>query len=372
MLNDYISKRAKNIKQPEKMGSYTQDDCIFLLKNINGLVTEQNNLAREKAIQGGIHYSTMLPAEYSPKQEYVDLFFKTLDESAKTVAEHTATVAEKILAKKGKDTVLISLARAGTPFGVLIKRYLKQKYNINIPHYSISIIRDIGIDENALFYIMNKHGNNVQFIDGWTGKGVIAKSLKKGCIEFNEKYQVFIDDSLAVLSDPGHCAAIFGTRDDYLVPNACLNSTVSGLMSRTFYREDIISADEFHGAKYYSDFKSVDVSLKYVDAISHYFNTVKPNFEILDNDYDITFSGAKQIEKIMRHFNITDENKVKPGVGETTRVLLRHVPWKILVKSGTEKYLKHILFLTKELGVKVETYNDMNYSCCGLIKEIQI
>lgn len=371
MLYELIKDKAKNINEPKKMGSYTQDDCIFLLKNINGLVYEQDNLTREKAIQSGVHYSAMLPSEYSPKQKYVDLFFKTLGETAKTVAEHTATVAEKILAKKGEGVILISLARAGTPFGVLVKRYLKQKYNINIPHYSISIIRDIGIDENALIYILNKHGNNVQFIDGWTGKGVIAKSLKNDCTLFHKKYGVAIDSNLSVLSDPGYCATIFGTRDDYLVPNACLNSTVSGLMSRTFYRDDIIGENDFHGAKYYTEFENIDASIKYVDIISSYFNIVKPNAQILSNDYDIPFSGVQQIEKIMQHFGITDENKVKPGVGETTRVLLRRMPWKILIKSGSERYLKHILFLCEELCVPLEVYNDMNYSCCGLIKNMQ-
>ena len=36
---------------------------------------------------------------------------------------------------------------------------------------------------------------------------------------------------LAVLADPGHCVRTFGTRDDFLIPSACLNSTVSGLVS---------------------------------------------------------------------------------------------------------------------------------------------
>ena len=35
-----------------------------------------------------------------------------------------------------------------------------------------------------------------------------------------------------------------------------------------------------------------------------------------------------------RIFNIKNINHIKPGVGdETTRVLLRRVPWKILVNS---------------------------------------
>ena len=45
---------------------------------------------------------------------------------------------------------------------------------------------------------------------------------------------------LAVLADPGVCAPILGTRDDFLIPSACLNSTVSGLVSRTVLRDDLI------------------------------------------------------------------------------------------------------------------------------------
>jgi hypothetical protein len=370
MFQDRTAQKIENIKEPEKMGSYVQDDCIFLLKNINGLVNEQENKERETAMQSGTHYSAMLPVEYTPKKEYTELFFRTLSETAENVAMHTATVAEKIFAEKGRDTVLVSLARAGTPFGVLIKRYIKEKYHVDMPHYSISIIRDIGIDENAMLYIINQHGNHIQFIDGWTGKGVIAKTLMKACNEFYEKYQIELDCNLAVLSDPGYCATIFGTREDYLVPNACLNSTVSGLMSRTFYREDIIGPNDFHGAKYYTEFAASDVSLRFVDTISSYFKCVRPNMKIVNGKFDVPFSGEKQIAQIMHDFEITDGNKVKPGVGETTRVLLRHVPWKILIRAGTEKNLKHILLLAKEREVPLVVYNDMNYSCCGLIKNM--
>jgi len=62
---------------------------------------------------------------------------------------------------------------------------------------------------------------------------------------------------------------------------------------------------------------------------------------------------------------------VKPGVGETTRVLLRRIPWKILVKSIEHPDIKHILMLAEDRGVPVEEYPGMNYSCCGLIKSME-
>ena len=42
-----------------------------------------------------------------------------------------------------------------------------------------------------------------------------------------------------VLEDPGSCVRVYGTREDYLIPSACLNSTVSGLISRTVLNHSI-------------------------------------------------------------------------------------------------------------------------------------
>ena len=136
-----------NINQQAKFGSYNSEDVIFLLKNLNGIVLEGSTEEREKKIQSGAHYSETLPIEYNPPEHYLQLFWKTLHDYKDKVALSTAVVAEQIYRKHGKQTVLVSLARAGTPIGILIKRYIKEKYHVSLPHYSISIIRDRGIDE---------------------------------------------------------------------------------------------------------------------------------------------------------------------------------------------------------------------------------
>src|SRR5690606_24640367 len=124
---------------------------------------------------------------------------------------------------------------------ILIKRYILERFKEDLPHYSISIIRDRGIDENAIHYILKNHpGKQIQFIDGWTGKGAISLELTKACKGFKEKYGVALDDTLAVLADPGQCTSLSGTSEDFLIPSACLNSTVSGLVSRTVLNAELI------------------------------------------------------------------------------------------------------------------------------------
>lgn len=362
------------IPDPLPMGSYDSKDVIFLLKNLNGLLTETDLQTRERKIQSGGHYSEMLPIEYKPTKEYMDLFHQTLHESASKVAEAVGVVSERILKRNGPKMVLVSLARAGTPIGVLIKRYLSEIHDVDIPHYSISIIRGRGIDENAILYILQNHPESkIQFVDGWTGKGAITSVLSQACTEFKTKYGYELDSDLAVLADPGFCVKTFGTREDFLIPSACLNSTVSGLVSRTAFRPDLMGEQEFHGARFYEDLLAEDVSNLFVDTISAEFKRLvlpNPKFEGVDDQVEVTWHGLKEITTIMEKFGVEDINFIKPGIGETTRVLLRRIPERILVDNLKNPNLEHILLLSSDKGVPVEEYPDLTYSCCGIVRRL--
>lgn len=101
------------------------------------------------------------------------------------------------------------------------------------------------IDRNAMNHILEGHcPNSIQFVDGWTGKGAIQNELIMAMRDFPG-----VSPGLAVLSDPAYIAEKCGTHDDFLIASSCLNSVVSGLISRTFYRSDII------GEMDYADFK---------------------------------------------------------------------------------------------------------------------
>lgn len=248
---------------------------IFLLKDISDIVLEQSNENREKAIQGGKHYSEMLPIEYQVSDEYLNLYKEKLEMYKKKLAYCVGVMSEKILKKNGNVVVLVSLARAGTPIGILVKRYIKKRYGLNLSHYTISIIRDKGIDENAIKYILENHKDSkIQFIDGWTGKDTIYNVLKNACEVLSEKYNIKLDENLAVLADPAGYSNAFGVREDFLIPSACLNSTVSGLISRTVLRDDLINENDFHGLKYYKKLKIFDESNIYLDKISREFENV--------------------------------------------------------------------------------------------------
>ncbi|WP_201713069.1 cysteine protease StiP family protein [Rossellomorea arthrocnemi] len=364
------------VKTMDDLGSYAKEDVTFLLKDLSGADIEKSTLERERAIQNGVHYSEMLPVEYQPSEQYIKLFHDSLEKNKKDIALYVALAAEQIVHTRGLDIVLCSLARAGTPIGVLMKKYIEFKYGVTVSHYSISIIRGSGIDENALSFILDHHPEEtIVFVDGWTGKGAITKELTDSINRFNEKHGTDLSPELAVLADPGHCSNLYGTREDFLIPSACLNSTVSGLVSRTVLNDSLIGPDDFHGAKYYKELLPDDLSTFYVDTISSEFKGISSRVEralakLRESHTDMNWEGLKSVRRIQEEFQIEDINHIKPGVGETTRVLLRRVPWKILINTEKEHYLEHILMLARDRGVPVEEYNDMSYSCCGLIKQM--
>ena len=134
-----------------------------------------------------------------------------------------------------------------------------------VVHYSLSIIRDRGIDEVALQHILEQgHApESIVFIDGWTGKGVISRELARATSDFNRRHGVAIDSGLYVLSDLAGTAACAASAIDYLIPSGILNATVSGLVSRSVLNESI-GAGDFHGCVYYDMFEPYDLSLIHI------------------------------------------------------------------------------------------------------------
>lgn len=357
--------------------SYSSDDVIILLKDVSGSIQAQDTSEREKAIQSGTHYSEMLPLEYKPTQQYIDIYEELLEKNAETIAEHTKTLGDKLMKHHNNNFIIVSLARAGIPIGILVRRYIKMEYEVDIPHYSISIIRGKGIDVNAMKFIKRLHPDidvsKFQFLDGWTGKGAIKHQLKEAVAQLNTESTGWenLSSSLAVLADPAHISEIYGTQEDIIIPSSCLNSTVSGLVSRTILRDDLVDVQngEFHAAVYFKELVNEDRSNAFINTIMSKIQ-VGESREFTEDVPGET--GMSIVNKIADKYGITDVNKIKPGIGETTRVLLRRVPWCVLINPSYKhsEDIIHIERLCIEKGIDI-MYDDIGgYKACGIIKDL--
>ncbi|MFD6435455.1 phosphoribosyltransferase [Streptomyces venezuelae] len=377
-VSELVSERSRMLPEPLRgpaFSSYAPKDVGWLLQDLSDVTLEAPTEEREEAIQsGGAHYAESLPVEYQPSERYQELFRAALDTSAARIARAVGTVTDTVLAERSPRPVLVSLARAGTPVGVLMRRWAAHRHGLDLPHYAVSIVRGRGIDANALRWLAAHHDPaDVVFVDGWTGKGAITRELADAVREFEESGgPAGFSPEIAVLADPGSCVRTYGTREDFLIPSACLNSTVSGLISRTVLRADLVGPDDFHGGKFYRELADADVSVHFVDAIAARFDEVADVVdvrvkELLSADRAPTWEGWAAVERISEEYGIHDVNLVKPGVGETTRVLLRRVPWKILARKGAGADLDHVRLLAEQRGVPVEEVDELPYTCVGLI-----
>ncbi|MFZ2169676.1 MAG: cysteine protease StiP domain-containing protein [Methylococcaceae bacterium] len=359
-------------------GSYSSDDVQFLLKPLTMPDTPVH--IKEALIQSGKkHYSQMLTHESLPPDDYLPLFYQAMALNQDRVAEHVLLLAKGILARRPNGITLVSLARAGTPMGVLLKHVLKRFFNTQVEHYSISILRDVGIDQNALRFILRYHApESLVFVDGWTGKGVIARQLASSLQAFAISDGIRIPAELYVLTDLSGCATFAATAEDYLIPSSILNATVSGLVSRSVYVSNDAGLDDFHGCHYYPQFEQHDLSSYFIDAI---LDRIKCIWQDLNpqpqNPVELDLQQLKTISRqflqwIGEYYGITHHNYIKPGIGEATRVLLRREAQLLLLQDLDSETTRHLRWLAEFKSVPIAVFTDLPYRAVALIKEIKL
>lgn len=354
-------------------GSYQPDDVTILLKRLHA---HQFVAVREKEtlIQSGArHYSEMLSPEALPSPRYLALFRQACLANRRQMARDCLVLASVIAARRPAGITLVSLARAGTPVGVILKHLLAQVFDRPAAHYSVSIIRDRGIDDVALRHILAQGHTpeSIVFIDGWTGKGVISRELEKWIGQFNQRFGTSIDSGLYVLSDLAGTAACASSAEDYLIPSSILNATVSGLISRSILN-DAIGAGDFHGCYYYEQFAADDQSGSFVaevlaEALALVRQEGLPDVAPLDRRRAGIVS-RRCMRQLGRRHGISDPNLIKPGIGEATRVLLRRVPYLLILREPGAPDVAHLKALAEEKQVPVVTDAALPYQAVSLIR----
>ncbi len=353
-------------------GSYRSGDVEFLLKRLVDMPFH-DVATKETLIQTGArHYSEMLSPESLPSEAYLSLFREACEANWHQMAKDCLTLASMIAERRVGSITLVSLARAGTPVGVILNHLLQKVSKREVIHYSISIIRDRGIDEVALHHILDQGHlpESIVFIDGWTGKGVISGVLEVAIKAFNEKNEISIDSGLYVLSDLAGTAAFAASYLDYLIPSSILNATVSGLVSRSILN-DTIKSNEFHGCVYYENFEPHDLSVEFAQrVISDGIELAKSGIhhhKMSINRSNVAEISEKYLANTMSNYGISDINHIKPGIGEATRVLLRRVPKYLILRDMHATSVAHLKILAKEKCVPIIIDLHLPYQAVSII-----
>ncbi len=358
-------------------GSYAPGDVTFLLRPVH--IEPTPTVEKERLIQSGVrHYSELLAMEQVPGAAYLALYHQGLEAGADRMAADVARLARTLDARwPPGEIVLVSLARAGTPLGVLLRRALARLRTTAPPHYSVSIIRDRGIDAAALDHVRARHDERrVVFVDGWTGKGAISRELRRSVADYNRRRGARVPARLAVLADLAGAAQLAATAEDYLIPSSVLNAVVSGLVSRTVLRSNLVGPGDFHACRYYAEWAEHDLSRAFVDRVSARVDAWLGEPSILPVRWNASVRGtlrrrsAAFMEETMARYGLRDENRVKPGIGESARALLRRVPERLLLRDACGPDVRPLLHLAGEAGVPVEIHPTLPYRATVIIQRL--
>jgi hypothetical protein len=354
-------------------GSYSPEDVTFLLRPVR--LESTDILEKERLIQSGQrHYSEMISRERLPSERYLQTFHAALERERVRFARHLLVLAVLIDRARTGPITLVSLARAGTPVGVILTRVLRARFGRAVTHYSVSIIRDRGIDEVAVKFILDRHAaESVVFVDGWTGKGVIAEELERAIRDFNRRHGTNLDPGLYAVADLCGRAVAAATTEDYLIPSSVLGATISGLVSRSILNREVVGPGQFHGCLLYEEFRPHDLSTWFVDQMVDVVARIESAAGEVPRPADLAASRAKNrdfVTNTMQRCGLRDVNHLKPGIGEATRVLLRRVPHLLLLRDPGLPELAHLRLLAQEKNVPMEIDPHLPYLATALIREL--
>jgi hypothetical protein len=332
-------------------GSYSQNDVHFLLQPVQMEVTDV--VEKERLIQTKQkHYSEMISLESAPTEVHKALYERALAQNGVHMATDVQALALALNeACAGPSIVLVSFVRAGLPLGVLLRRALIDMGR-DAHHYGISIVRDRGIDTVALEAIIKEHGaENIVFVDGWTGKGAISGEIQRS---LNGDSRFPQDPRLVVLADPCGRAWLSASAEDWVIPSGILGATVSGLVSRSIWPTD----GGLHGCVVYDHLQDHDVTRDFIERIEAHRKALGAVSAATpwtySEQFDLQAAARHVVESLAARFDITNLNRVKPGIAEATRAVLRRVPDHVLVRDRSDSDVQLLMHLTEGAGVSVE------------------
>jgi hypothetical protein len=370
-------------------GSYLATDVTVLLDIVDkDAVADVPVSQKEALIQSGQrHYSDMLTLEDSPSAMHEQLYIEALEQGKTRAATDIANLAYTLqqvfqpTVNNECPLILVSLVRAGLPIGVLLQRALADadsSYALPSIHYGVSIIRDRGLDPVALQMILDSHPHSpIVFVDGWTGKGAIYQELARSLEAFADPNHpnfanIFHQGKgvipLLTLADPAGVAWLAASEEDWLIPSGLLNSTVSGLISRSLYTEPELG---LHRSVFYDNLIKADHSLAFIDYIDTTRRTLSTHLQCLPTYKHPRYQTADLIDKLAAEYNISNRNRIKPTIAEATRAILRRDPECILLASDEHPDTVLLRHLCAQRHIAISVLGDkiLPYQAITLIKQ---
>ena len=167
----------------------------------------------------------------------------------------------------------------------------------------------------------------------------------------------------------GGCAWLAASGDDWLIPSGILGSTISGLISRSICVGEALTAEtvsddnleQWHGCIEYQHLAEFDQSTQFIDQINQIRRQLHPVSAAV-----WTSTARKQqqqqasqvIQHIAAEYQITNVNRIKPGIAEATRAILRRVPELVLLRDEHDPDTALLRHLAEQTHTPIKIVGD--------------
>tara|TARA_Y100000310_G_C20701033_1_gene829914 strand:+ start:6778 stop:7773 length:996 start_codon:yes stop_codon:yes gene_type:complete len=312
---------------PKNTTSLLEEDIILLLNSIGD--TENPEFLQKK--------------EKLPDEALVESFKELTDYSLESTSAAIIETANKIQNQINTQYVLVSLPRGGTHAGIGIKYVLKQNFGQDVSHYSISMLKGVGIDAYALDYVIQKHQNPfIVFVDGWVGKGELAHELRRAIADYEKSKQTSLQHLCAVISDPYETANISGTHAELFMPESLMGATISGLVSRSGNLHDL----SYHFTREYTEWQAQDFTNWYIQRVK----------DAIDKNPLYVFHTPLDFEQVTSYIHSHHGLESKDayfGAAEVHRSIVRKHPSKIILRDKNHPLASPLLISAAQKNIPI-------------------
>jgi hypothetical protein len=101
-----------------------------------------------------------------------------------------------------------------------------------------------------------------------------------------------------------------------------------------------------------------DVSIPFIEAIEEKRKALPEQFPsipwLAEEKANLQSRALSVIENIAKEIGITNLNRIKPGIAEATRAVLRRVPDRVMVRSLEDADVQLLRILTERAGIEIE------------------
>jgi hypothetical protein len=147
-------------------------------------------------------------------------------------------------------------------------------------------------------------------------------------------------------------------------------------VSRTVLNAEVVGADDFHACVYYRELEPYDVSRRFVDDLSAAVERALADPTVTPIEWDtarrtrLATISQRFVNACLVRYRLGDRNRVKPGIGEASRALLRRLPERLIVREPGAVDVGHLQHLAAARQLTVEHDPDLPYRAAAIIQTL--